>query len=727
MHYLMSSTLFGSDDEEIPLKGIKVNQKYAREYQSRKEKEELRQVQFEGVDNEEDDATSESEDEDAELLTTKIDVNIVKTINALRTKDSRIYDKSIQFFHGSSSDEEDEAGEGKKHSKPKRYKDVMREQILEQIDEQESNTNELHSRRKEKEVSRFEYDDEQKKLREAFLTSTGDDESTSDDEKINDEFMIIKKRKSSGDGVTAGAERELDDEMKKLETSMDKSGSDLVDPKGEVKDGDKFLLDFFKKRSWIDREEENTSDDEKNDKDTKVTNSGYASDESLKELEKADDFESSFNFRFEQAASKSTSGADYSMIGYARGQTMNTLRRPDERRREKRQQQKERKLAERKAKEEQLKRLKKAKRSELTEKFRQVKMVLGEAEGNEDSIDETAVMKLLEGDFDPEKFESVMKEAYNDDFYQQEDKHWKTDKDVRDDLRKDEDGDLITGEEDPDAGLYDNVEEEADFDDHDLEKEYDEEDWMDDDNDDQAEEETELEKKVKSKLEEELYKLDYEDIVAGMPTRFKYRQVEANSFGLSTEEILMARDANLKQFVSLKKMAPYNEHGEHFVGSKKRRRFREALKKDLEEDLAAFGSPLQPTNEDGNNGEEEGEKDKKKRRRLKKKKKEKPEDPGNADETNVANLDTNDDSVLRKSKKRRRKKKATEKVDQEPEKVDDATDKGEQLTEAEAPNVEKKLDKDKREAKDNKKRKKKKSKKMGIEGLSESRLASYGL
>jgi protein KRI1 len=484
---------------------------------------------------------------------------------------------------------------------------------------------------------------------------------------------------------------------------------DFQDPRGEIENGEEFLIDFIKNKRWIDRtslsEINDKNDAEMMDKDDDNGREPEAGDDSsLEDIDRADDFEAKYNFRYEEAeAAAASSGAHLSVRTYARGQTMNTVRRNDTARKDKRQARKERKAAERKAKEEQLKRLKNAKRQEMERKLSQVKAVLGNVD--DDVIDEAAIMKMLEGDYDPENFEKAMKEAYGDEFYEKEDSEWKSDMDVRQSLEQDEDGEALVGADDENGGLYDNSNEGFDDDGpYDAEnttmedeKYNEDEEWVNAEDDQHNQEETELERKLKAKIEDDLYKLDYEDIVAGMPTRFKYRQVEPNDYGLTTQEILFARDLTLKQFVSLKKMAPYNEQGEYHVGSRKRRKFREMLKQDLEELI--------------------------------------PEAKDTHDETAVAILNTQkehdtDDNTEPKKKKRRRLKKgkkkdaheAQEGLEDNKEKEPPVEDKRESKSFDEKHNESK-------TSKPKKTKKKKNSNKHGnkVAGISGSRLASYGL
>jgi protein KRI1 len=92
-------------------------------------------------------------------------------------------------------------------------------------------------------------------------------------------------------------------------------------------------------------------------------------------------------------------------------------------------------------------------------------------------------------------------------------------------------------------------------------------------------------KKAKDELFDSLYKLDFEDIVAGIPCRFKYRQVPPEDFGLTAEDILNADDQELNQYVSLKKFATYRNKTDKDKDasklSKKRKRLREAIKERL--------------------------------------------------------------------------------------------------------------------------------------------------
>ena len=681
---------------------------------------------------------------------------------------------SARFFQEATAEEEDGDDEqpqqqqnAKKKAKPKRYKDVVREQVLEEMEKDQDDADDDDDSETEPgssvKTSRLAYDAQQQENRKAFLESTRDHDGSEEDGDDSDDgdAVIVKRRKKGDDDADddddddAMMQQQLLGEIESMKATASKDDR-LVDPRGEVEDGEAFLLDYFKNRPWVekadddnDSEQDDASNDKYDDnrklpstgvrsKATAAVDEDHSDEASLQELEEADDFEAQYNFRFEQASAATATGAEHSLQSYARGQTMNTLRRKDESRAEKRRARKERKAMERKAKEEQLKRLKNAKRQEMEDKLRKVKAVLGEVEGRGESVDEAALMKLLEGDFDPDKFEELMKETYNDEFYQKEDSEWKDDVAVRESLLKsDEDGKLLVGIDDLDGGLYDNQEEDEGLEGGAGGEE--EEEWPDDMEEEAEEEEyppeeSALEQKLKAKVEDELYKLDYEDIVAGMPTRFKYRQVEPNNYGLSTEEILFARDSTLKQFVSLKKMAPYAEQ-EHFVGSRQRRRFREMLKQDLQEELGTEAG--EETAEKSGDVATSEERKRKKRRRLKKGSKRERDLGETHSEENTGQLpdvdaDAATEPPLKAKRKRRKKKSGGHVVDSSSGDAD-----GDVPTDVVAEPVKPTTtvgddnddnNKDRAHKKREKKKHKKKTKKRRlIEGVTESRLASYGL
>jgi protein KRI1 len=713
-------TASSSDSSESHQK-LTVNKKYAKEYQDRKQREELRQIAQQrreiglGSDDEDDDGSSdEEEDEDGRLLTDSVNLQFLKTIKALKNKDSSIYDPKARFFED--VDEESDGNADATKRKPKKFKDILRDQILEDMEKEKDDHSSEGEKDKTKELSKskFAYDDQQEELRKAFLKETNDESSDQEED-----WMVMKSKTKPVQNDKK--EAEIQEEFKVLEelTSKKKETTTFSDPRGEVKDGEKFLIEFMKNKKWMDKEEfgDQDMDDASRDKE------GQGDESSIEDLDRADDFEAQYNFRYEQAAAETAaSGATLSIQTFARGQTMNTLRRQDATRKDKRQARKERKEAERKAKEEQLKRLKNAKRQEIEKKLSQVKAVIGAVD--EKAIDEAAILKMLEGDYDPEQFEKAMQEAYGDDFYQKEDPEWKSDIDVRHALQNDEEVHDVVGQDDADGGLYDDEmaahDEEADA--GNWEEEDENEEYVG--GDDTME--SELEKKIKNKLQEELYKLDYEDIVAGMPTRFKYRQVEPNDYGLTTHEILLARDTTLKQYVSLKKLAPYNEAGEHFVSSRKRRRFREMLKQDLMEQVENGDPPQEEEDKVQDDGDEHEEQTKKKRRRLKKGKKKTQGDSNEekSDDIESSTKPTNDASDPEKPQKKRRKK--GRKSEGNAHNANDTTPLTSENLEPRANTPEPVSHKKERDEREGKKKKNKKSKKA-VASLPKSRLASYGL
>ena len=235
------------------------------------------------------------------------------------------------------------------------YKDMVRDQIMKKMD---GNDNDIENNSSEddndhdkmdgnddnygvvdkrKNLDKLAYDEEQVALRSAFLSSNEKDDQQSDDD--DEDNGLLKKKTKKQESIDE-IERNRLEELANLNALADDSNegetSNIIDPKGEVEDGEKFLFDFIKNKRWVDHD----NFDYKEEDDNEVE-----SDSSLAGLDKMDNFESRYNFRFEEAKGDegATSGAGLSVVGYSRSSLSDTIRRKDETRKQKRKQRKERK------------------------------------------------------------------------------------------------------------------------------------------------------------------------------------------------------------------------------------------------------------------------------------------------------------------------------------------------------------------------------------------------
>jgi len=515
-----------SDDEQ----NLHINEKYANLYQRTEVLKDLRRAKDLGKDDEVDESSeSETEDEDAELLSSTIDVKIIETINSLRKKDPKIYDNSTVWFERPSSDNSDDELQINSNTHKKKFKDVLREQLLTQgadIDEDD-----VGLKRDAKSSGRFNYDQEQEQIRLAFLASASEFENTSQSLDI---FGTEKSTKSNDNSDDKKLVHALS-EMKKLAPNDDPDKEDFLTKYMEHK--------MWKPKSHSKRDKEKTNVEE--------SESDYEEEE--KELDEVDKFESKYNFRFEELQ-ENDMVQGVQVMGHSRT-VDGSVRRVDERRKLQREQRIERKEKEKRQKEAELRRLKNLKRQELRERLQKI----GEISGLKKLgfIDED----MLDDDWDPAKHEAMMNQQFNEDYYGEEDENL---------LHPDEiDGGDYNDDEDlnfDDSQYFNNNEGEE------------EERGGSDEADDQPIGNADAVNVVK-KMKNELYELDFEDIVAGMPCRFKYTQVQPEDFGLSIDEILLADDSELNKFVSLKHISAYSTHrADQKDYSKKRKRLRAELR-----------------------------------------------------------------------------------------------------------------------------------------------------
>jgi len=249
---------------------------------------------------------------------------------------------------------------------------VIRGQLLEHgskfDDDNEAKKNRFLDSRK---VNALLYDEEQEAIRNDFLKAVKSKETTDihDDveEEEEEDVIIVKKITKKEVEEEERLLKEALNEMQKLNSKQNEILSSNNVNTDELKK-DEFLSNYLIKRRWLDPMDSHSADDENNEE------LAYSDDEA--ELERVDNFESKYNFRFEELqgeeekekggerkASSSTS-SKYIVMGHARA-VEGSVRRSDESRKKQRESRKENKERERRQKEEELKRLKNLKRQEV--------------------------------------------------------------------------------------------------------------------------------------------------------------------------------------------------------------------------------------------------------------------------------------------------------------------------------------------------------------------------
>ncbi|CAH8320266.1 unnamed protein product [Eruca vesicaria subsp. sativa] len=352
------------------------------------------------------------------------------------------------------------------------------------------------------------YGEQQEELRRAVsdAVEAGGEESDDDED-------LLKVKEGYDDDEE---EEEEDDELKEI-------ADEYFGKESEIGESDKFLRDYLLKQMWKESKTQVIIDEAELDQ---------ISDDELLVI-KQEEFEA--KYRHEEDAGGIVMGQSRIVEG--------SVRKKDNARKKQRKNKEDRlKIAEIERQEE-LKRLKNVKKNEIKEKMKKVLSIAGFKEGEEFPLD----ARGLDDEFDPEEYDKMMKAAFDDTYYGAEDSEL---------MHSDEDD----GDEKPDfdkedelLGLPKNWDVIQSGDGFTATREKVLKQKENSASDDDEEEETE------EALMEEYYKLEYEDTIGDLKTRFKYAKVQPNSYGLEKEEILFLDDTELNQYVPLKKMAPYME------------------------------------------------------------------------------------------------------------------------------------------------------------------------
>ncbi|KAM0456047.1 hypothetical protein ACHAPV_007597 [Trichoderma viride] len=628
--------------------GFKVNEEYARRFEHNKKREETHRLEEklkrEGEDGDSS-SSDEDEDEDGFLATEDLDAQISATLQAIRNKDPRVYDKDITFY--APDDENADAADKEKKEKPVFLRDYQREKIL-RGDVGDSD---------DEEDAPKTYQQEQDAIKKSLLSEidAAKVEEDSDSDEDDDGFI---KRKAPAQTDKNGLHPSRAKAVKLSEVDVDNAN----------RDPETFLSNFMAARAWVTDEGSRWE--------------AFESDDG-EEDNRADEFEEAYNLRFENPEK-----SNEVLKSYARDfAAARSVRREDKTgRKRQRELEREQKEAEKAQRREDKARLRNLKLEETESKLRKIKQAAG-AFGKE--LTDEQWIKFLDDAWENDKWEDEMKKWFDESYYAIKEANVVSDDDDEMDVDEEESG-KKSKKKNPKKPTWDD-----DIDIKDLIPDFEDDDAKpnvaltdDEAQDDEEEDEEPSAKKVKSsdhkkarqetqkKARQERSKLEAlvdakmnltdHDILKGNDDNddsefggFRYRETSPQAFGMTARDILLApSDKVLNEFAGLKKLATFRDaekkrKDKKHLGKKARLRQwrRDVFGGEFEQTGPTYGfERLVATTEEG-----DGEDARDKRRSLKNKDKVAKNKDGEEASNIIGDVDG-----TRKKRKRSKGKKAAE-------------------------------------------------------------------
>ncbi|KAK4033613.1 KRI1-like family C-terminal-domain-containing protein [Parachaetomium inaequale] len=568
------SSSSSDDDQEDggatlgPSAELKINEEYARRFEHNKKREELHRLQEKykpggGADQESESSSSdESEDDAAVLATEDLDAEISATLQAIKSKDPRIYDKEAVFYRPF-----DPTAEPKpKEEKPMFLRDYHRERYLSgdvgADDDSAAGAN----------VPRT-YAQEQDDIKKSILSEINAAAAAADDdeeEEWSDDDAFIKPVKKD-DGPAANGIHPSRAANINL-TEVDVANAD--------KNPEDFLSKFMASKAWA-------------PEGAGSKWQAFESDDGEDADDMADEFEHAYNMRFEDP----TKSNEF-LKTYSRNMAAAKSARKEELtgRKKQRALEKERKEAEKKERDTERARLRRLKIEEASDKLAKIKKAAGMSGKN---LTDEEWMKFLEDAWEDDKWEEEMKKRFNEDYYAEADDlsldedeednadeagkkkkkkpkkpKWDDDIDINDIIPDfdDEAKPAVTLSDDDDAAAEPQAEEEASSE--------------EDSDDERPAKKRKTAKDLKNDriAAKRQARADLAKIEALVDTKmeldnpralqskskssqskqpsagFRYRETSPQSFGLTARDILLApSDAALNEFAGLKKLATFRD------------------------------------------------------------------------------------------------------------------------------------------------------------------------